>query len=171
MKKACRSTKRRARQKPERGGKKKANVGALQEPETTESEEDPDPLHTVKAKSKLPPLEVTVTIDKKKVKMEVDTGATYTLMSKVTFDRLWPRRRLDTSEVRLCTYSKEPITVIGSCCVNVEYAGQIVQDIPLLVVQGSGSTLFGRSWLQLIRLNWKAIYNVKSIEAWQAIVD
>ena len=171
MRKACRSTRRRARQKSERGGKKKADLRALQEPDATESEGDPDPLYTVKAKSKLPPLEVTVTIDKKKVKMEVDTGATYTLMSKVTFDRLWPRRRLDTSEVRLCTYSKEPITVIGSCCVNVEYAGQIVKDIPLLVVQGSGPTLFGRSWLKLIRLNWKAIYNVQSIEAWQAIVD
>ena len=74
---------------------------------------------------------VTVTIDKKKVTMEVDTGATYTLISKVTLDRLWPRRHLDTSEVRLCTYSKEPITAIGSCCVNAEYAGQIVEDISL----------------------------------------
>ena len=170
MRKACRSTRRRARQKSERGGKKKADLRALQEPDATESEGGPDPLYTVKAKSKLPPLEVTVTIDKKKVKMEVDTDAAYTLMSKVTFDRLWPGRRLDTSEVRLCTYSKEPITVIGSCCVNMEYAGRIVKDIPLLVVQGSGPTLFGRSWLKLIRLNWKAIYNVQSIEAWQAIV-
>ena len=91
-------------------------------------------------------------------------------MSKVTFDRLWPGRHLDKSEVRLCTYSQEPITVIGSCCINVEYAGQIVKDMPLLVVQGSGPTLFGRSWLKLIRLNWKAIYNVQHIEAWQAVV-
>ncbi len=168
MKKACRST---GRKVPTTPHKRKADLRNLEEPDAMESDGDSDTLFHVKAKSNLPPLEVVVTIDKKKVKMEVDTGATYSLMSKVTFDRLWPRKSLDKSEVKLCTYSKEPITVMGSCCVNVEYAGQIVQDIPLLVVQGSGPTLFGRSWLKVIRLNWQAIHNVHSTEAWQKVVD
>ena len=146
--------------KSERGGKKKDDLHALQETNSTESERNPDPLYTVKAKSKLPPLEVTVTIDTKKVKMEVDTGATYTpLCLRSNLTDCCPGGALDTSELRLCTYFKKPITAIGGCCVNVEYAGQIVKNISqcLWSKVRYGPTLFGRSWLKLIRLNWKAI--------------
>ena len=48
--------------------------------------------------------------------MEVDTGASFSIMSETetTFQSLWPERRLDCTEVRLQSYSKETIPVVGS---------------------------------------------------------
>ncbi len=56
--------------------------------------------------------------------MEVDTGATMSLMSANTLYRLWPGRKVQTTKVRLCSYSKEPIPVVGCCEVNINYKGQ-----------------------------------------------
>ena len=46
--------------------------------------------------------------------MEVDTGASVSIMPETTFQRLWPGRRLDCTEDRLLSYSKETIPVMGS---------------------------------------------------------
>lgn len=85
--------------------------------------------------------------------MEVDAGASMSLMSEFNYRRLWPRRSLSPSEVRLCNYSKQPITVVGQCDV---YKGQQAA-VPLMVVSGTGPTLLGRNWLQHIRLDWASI--------------
>ena len=45
--------------------------------------------------------------------MEVDTGASVS-MSETTYYKLWPRTDLSTTTIRLQTYSKEPIVVVGS---------------------------------------------------------
>ena len=95
-----------------------------------------------------PPIEMKVKIDDCLVKMEVDTGATVSLMSQKTFRQLWPRRTLKPTEVRLCSYSKETIPVVGCCYVNLVYKGQTAINMPLLIVQGSGPNLFGRNWLK-----------------------
>ncbi len=58
---------------------------------------------------------------------------------------------MHTTKVRLCSYSKEPIPVVGCCQVNINYKGQSA-TVPLIVVQGAGSTLLGRNWLAAIRL-------------------
>ena len=46
--------------------------------------------------------------------MEVDTGASVSLMPKNRYHNLWPGRSLTTSAIRLQTYSKQPISVVGS---------------------------------------------------------
>ncbi len=46
------------------------------------------------------------------------------LMSANTLYRLWPGRKVQTTKVRLCSYSKEPIPVVGCCEVNINYKGQ-----------------------------------------------
>ena len=73
------------------------------------------------------------------------------------YHKLWPRRGLGTSLIRLQTYSKEPIAVVGSTEVQVAYEGQIAK-LPLVVVKGEGPTLLGRNWLDKIRLNWSKIH-------------
>lgn len=83
-------------------------------------------IYQVRAKPKLnvPPLEIQIQMDDCLVKMEVDTGASMSLMSEKAFRELWPRRSLSTTEVRLCSYSKQPIHVVGKCYVNITYKGQ-----------------------------------------------
>ncbi|XP_064637881.1 uncharacterized protein K02A2.6-like [Lineus longissimus] len=41
--------------------------------------------------------------------------------------------------------------------VNVQYEDQHVNNLPLYVVRSDGPALFGRDWLQFIRLNWDAL--------------
>ena len=44
--------------------------------------------------------------------------------------------------------------------VHVKYKGQIA-SLPLLVVEGDGPSLLGRSWLKAIKLDWQQIYWVR----------
>ena len=136
-------------------------VGGEEEEEEEESEAEE--LHHLSSKgaTKTPPILVEVKVDDCLIPMEVDTGASVSLMSHATFTGLWPGRSLESTSVRLQTYSNAPIPVVGTCSVNVEYNGQMGQ-LPLVIVGGSGPTLLGRDWLSQIRLDWRRIHYVHS---------
>ena len=70
----------------------------------------------------------------------------------------------------MCSYSKEPIPVVGCCYVNLAYKGQTAINMPLLIVQGSGPSLFGRNWLKEIILDWNKIHHVYS-DSLQVVLD
>ena len=80
-------------------------------------------------------------------------------MSENTFKTLWPGRSLQPSSVRLRTYLKETIPVVGCTNVNVDYNGQLC-ELPLVVVGGSGPSLLGRDWLSHVQLDWQQINQV-----------
>ena len=105
---------------------------------------------------RVPPLKVQVTLDGRKVPMEIDTGASRSLMSKRAYQSLWPKRELQASSVKLQTYSKEPLHVLGAIQVSATYEHQS-ERLTLLVVEGDGPTLLGRDWLSIIRLDWPRI--------------
>ena len=56
-------------------------------------------------------------------------------------------------------YTGEPLPIIGMLDVKVTYGPQQA-TLPLIVVQGKGSCLFGRNWLEVIRLNRSIINHV-----------
>ena len=64
--------------------------------------------------ARLPPIKVHVEINNCSVPMEVDTGASVSIMSETLYHKLWPRRGLKETTIRLQTYSKEPIPVVGA---------------------------------------------------------
>ena len=94
--------------------------------------------------STAPPLTVQVMANQAPLKMEVDTGASVSLISKKTFTKLWPdeQRRLELqhSASRLRTYTGQELEVQGSITVKVTYGSQQV-TLPLLVVAGDGPSL------------------------------
>ena len=98
------------------------------------------PLYVLQARNRVPPLQVVMEIDSHQLLMEVDTGVAYSLISDTTFKEFWPDRRLEKSDVRLCTYSAEPIEVLGSLTVTVKYLNQESEEPPLMV-KGTGPTL------------------------------
>ena len=102
------------------------------------------------------PIQVSVILDGKSTIMEVDTGASVSLMSNSQFTSLFPEAKLCPSNVCLKTYTSEAVTVLGEAMIEVQYQEQ-VKSLPLVVVQGSGPALFGRNWLNVIRLNWHQI--------------
>ena len=115
-----------------------------------EDEEGSTTLLHVRSESAVPPLQVPLLLDGCEVTMELDTGATMTLMSEDTFRILWPGRSLDKCKVRLCSYSKQPIPVMGKCNVNITYKDQQGVNLPLIIVKGPGPSLLGRAKLDLI---------------------
>ena len=93
--------------------------------------------------------------------MEVDTGAALSIISEETLHQLWPDWQLTPTQVRLQSYSGEAIQVLGSKMVQLQYKHQVAR-LPLLVVKGAGPSLFGRNWLQTVRLHWHEIHWVHS---------
>ena len=102
------------------------------------------------------PIMVDVELNDKKLTMEVDTGATVSVISEETLGKLFPDATLQRTTVVLRTYTGETMTVTGQLDVQVRYGPQ-KQRLPLLIVAGKGPSLFGRNWLQSIRLDWKTI--------------
>ena len=105
------------------------------------------------------PLEVKLLLNNKPVVMEVDTGASRTIMSKSVFQSTFGSCNLRTSDVILKTYSGEVVKVIGSMEVEVLHNGK-KQKLPLLIVDGAGPSLLGRNWLKNIKLDWHQLFNM-----------
>lgn len=55
-------------------------------------------------------------------------------------------------QIKLETYTGEPIKVIGAAYVDVMYHQQRKKKLPLIVVKGEGPNLLGRVWLEQIML-------------------
>ena len=132
--------------------------------EADQDSEDSDiPLY-YSATPRLKPIEVTVKLNDKATTMEVDTGATLSIMSNHTYKKLWPagsRPKLRPSTARLSTYTGEKIHVIGQITVCVVYMQQ-KRQLPLLIVPDEGPTLFGRDWLEHIKIDWTGIHHLHS---------
>jgi hypothetical protein len=87
--------------------------------------------------------------------MEVDTGASASIISEETYQRLWAglqRPNLAPSSRRLRTYTGEELKIRGSIEVEVAY-GEQHKTLPLLVVASEGPSLIGRDWLLQIQGN------------------
>ena len=82
--------------------------------------------------------------------MEIDTGASLSLISESTCRKLWPKKRLLSTIAKLKTYSGEALPVLGTLNIQVSQNKQVC--LSLVVVTGSGPSLLSRDWLE--KLNW-----------------
>ena len=75
------------------------------------------------------PLLVTVELDQAPVNMEVDTGASVSLISKDIYDKLWPNLTtalpLQKPDILFWTYTGEHLHDVGSVSVDVRYKEHI----------------------------------------------
>ena len=113
------------------------------------------------------PYTVTVQINRKDLSMEIDSGATFSIISNSTYKTLWPGTsgpKLRPANVPLKTYTRETIKVLGSLSVNVAHNGQL-KSLPLLVVAGNGPSLLGRDWLSQLQLDWHKVNHVHSADS------
>ncbi len=97
--------------------------------------------------------------------MEVDTGATLSVMSEDTYQTLWPtdaRPPLQPSTAQLSTYTGECILVLGQITLRVSFQQQN-HILSLLVVPGTGPALLGRDWLEKMKLDWQNIHLLKQV--------
>ena len=94
--------------------------------------------------------------------MEVDTGASLSVISEELFNSLFSAGQapqLVESGIVLCTYTGEEVKPKGSCSVFLLCACSdgVEYSLPLLVVGGKGLPLLGRNWLDKTKLNWSVI--------------
>ena len=156
--KACRS--KGNTQSKERGGKKQSH-GSVQRTHQLTTVDKQDETSYALFKLSAPreaPIHVTVMLNQAEVDMEVDTGASISVMSESTFMNTWKGSgpKLQSSDVCVKTYSGESLDVIGSIDVDVEYEGQKA-SLRLQIIAGDGPTLLGRDWLHKLKLNWPVI--------------
>ena len=118
------------------------------------------PLYTLGTMDKIKPLSVDVCIDGINLPMELDMGASVSLVSEKTFYHHWPSKELKESSVILRTYTGQVLKVMGCTDATVKYWSQEMQ-LPLMVVTGEGPSLFGRNWLNHIKLDWESLHNVE----------
>ena len=141
-------------------------VGEGTEGATASDEDDTMPVYTMYNISNqgANPWSVTVQADRADLRMEIDTGASVSIISRATYQATWlenERPVLQPSRASLSTFTGEKIDVIGLIDVRVIYKGQD-KCLPLLVVNGKGPSLLGRDWLRELRLDWREIHAVTS---------
>ena len=151
------------RNKLKQQGKSKPPPRRTNQVETQEGTESPEySLFHFHPEGSLP-FTVQISVNKSLLTMEVDTGATLSLISQATYRKLWTKGDappLHRTEARLKSYAGEPIAVEGSINVDVKYLDQYA-SLPLLVVTGDGPSLLGRDWLKHFKLDWSQLNSVK----------
>ena len=113
----------------------------------------------VSSRKGVKPYKVQLTLEGTHVTMEVDTGASTSVISKDLYLSKFSHLDLKKTNILLKSFMEEPVKVLGSIEVAVSYNGETV-TLPLLVVEVSGPSLLGRDWLQHFRLDWKQLFRL-----------
>ncbi|XP_049523897.1 uncharacterized protein LOC119454128 [Dermacentor silvarum] len=107
------------------------------------------------------PYQVELMLGRKRVQMQVDTGAAVSLISEDLWKQLVNPPPLTPSTVKLKTYGGAPLEVKGQAEVPVEYNGQR-KILPVVVVPGNKPALLGRDWIENLDVDLNGIHTVQA---------
>ncbi|KAK2567973.1 hypothetical protein P5673_007873 [Acropora cervicornis] len=93
-------------------------------------------------------------------KMELDTGASVTVIPEEMWEKELGSVPLVESSLTLKSYSGHAIPVVGETTVHVQYQTQQV-NLPIVVTKGKGLALMGRDWLSKLKLDWHQISSIQ----------
>ena len=93
------------------------------------------------------------------VTFEIDTGSTRTLVNESVYQQYLSKSKLQNVNVNLKCYNGEEIPLLGQTNVTVSCKGNVF-NLPLLVVKGNKSSLLGRDWLNVIKVDWQNVFSV-----------
>lgn len=94
---------------------------------------------------------VTVNIEKKQVRFEVDSGAAVTIVSKHFLKNNLPNIEIKKSNLQLIAYCKTTITVMGYAEVRVRYQN-IIKVLRMYIVDTDREPLMGREWIRHLQV-------------------
>ena len=86
--------------------------------------------------------------------MELDMGAAVSLVSEKTRSTQLNSPALQTTSLKLQSYPNRKLQVLGYHTIKARVQNSEAVDLPLVVVQEQGPSLFGRNWLQEVKLDW-----------------
>lgn len=106
------------------------------------------------------PIYISVELNGKPVQMEVDTGASRSIISRANFNSIWaktnqPKLLPPTQQLRVWGGSK--LSILGEISVETKLCGKVgktstIKPATFIVVEGQGPTLFGRDNLAVFDL-------------------
>ena len=165
LRKMCNSS-RREKEKPKEG-----RTNLLEEEEPPLEEPETYGMYALRSRANHP-IEVTVTLNGVETTMEVDTGASRSIISEATYQKLWYKNQpiIEKSSVHIQTYTGEELDICGKIQVQLVHNGQQA-SVTLLVVKGDGPSLIGRDWLSKLRLDWSKIHHLRAAEGLNRILD
>lgn len=118
---------------------------------------------------RVPPICATVTVQGQSVRMEVDTGAVYSVMDEAEFARRFPGTDLEQSDVKLRGYFGNQWAVVGKATVNAEFGGRQAR-LPLFAVRGGSRALLGRNWASAFRMPLDSLLDVYRVDGADDVV-
>ena len=105
-------------------------------------------------------VKVDVDINGTPISFTVDTASSVSIVSDETYTKHFKSVLLRDSKAKLRGYTGHSIELVGEITVIAKYNGQEFQ-LPLLVAEGKRTSLFGRNWMERIRLNWEEILHIE----------
>ena len=114
-------------------------------PQTSPPDDSVDPfsLSLYNLSSSQQGIEIPVELNGTSLLMELDTGAGVSVISEETYKKHFSGTPLMLSNTRLRACTGHPLKVNGQLMAHRKYQDQGA-GVPLLVVEGSGPSLFGR---------------------------
>ena len=84
-------------------------------------------------------------------------------------EEIFPEDKLRQSNVKLKTYSNEPMKVTGTLNVKVQYEDEF-KKLVLVVTAGNVPSSLGRNRLNHIKLNWKNLFALRRMVDFESVV-
>lgn len=106
-------------------------------------------VYCVQSTCRVQPYEVETSLAGMPVRMQVDTGASFSIINEGTWRSLsshLPRATLRPTQLTLRTWTKTPVPLLGQAMLPVRYK-QVSRDLCVIVAKGTGPNLLGRDWL------------------------
>jgi len=114
-----------------------------------------------------PPLEAPIVVDSQTIYLELDTGATVSLLAHSTFERLWPGRPTQRMADSVSLWDGSRLRILGFVMVMVSWKGQVKQ-LPIHVIEGDGPSLLGRDWLSALSIRVTGLQPPTDVHAFRA---
>lgn len=111
----------------------------------TETDDTGDTVMTVHAIENVPPIFYTVEVNNVAIKMEVDSGSGYSLLSSTQWERLGKPILRKGPELK--DVNRQPVPVLGMAYVDVYFQGKTKRLRVVFLQSPDSASLLGREWI------------------------
>ena len=105
-------------------------------------------------------IKVDVQINGHSMPFTVDTASAVSIVGEDTYNKYLSHLPLQESQINLKGYTGHEVKLLGQVDVAVKYEDQ-EKVLPLVIGKGDRTSLFGRSWIAEIELDWGSLFSGK----------
>lgn len=123
-------------------------------------------VQPVSSTRRVPPYEVEVSLAGTPVLMQVDTGASFSILNEITWRAVRTRLPHDTlrpARLTLRTWTETPVRLLGEATLPVQHRLHTC-DLTVIVAKGKGPNLLGRDWLAPLNISMNINFISKADE-------